>query len=532
MTKSLLYKSAFILSLSSLFSRVLGVVRDHLLARNFGVGGEGIFNLDVYYAAFRVPDFIYALLIMGTVSAAFVPILSGIMHGEGEMLTEKASKFVSNVLGVMFSSVGLACVGMFIFAPLILKLLVPGFESADFELTVMVTRLMLLSPLFFSLSSVLQATQNAFDKFAYYALAPVLYNVGIILGIVFFAPVYGVFGVAIGVILGASLHFLIQIPGVRGLRFRYRPFICLRDKDLREMIRLVIPRIVGMSVMQVNLIFDTIVGSLLAAGSITVLNYAINLNSAPMGMIGVSFAIASFATLSSLGVDVEKASGESKVKALEKFAAQLQRVVTSVLLFVVPAAVLLFILRFRVVDLILNFGVFTSEDVILTANTLAFFLIGLVGQSLIPVFARSFYAFKNTIIPVAISVIAMCLNIALNFYFALHVGMGVYGIALATAIAALFNMLLLSIFLKAKFLKGVSFLSWKRVFGIVFSSLVMGGIVYFVNDSLLTFADISLLNKILALSASILVGMISYGALAFLCGVEEVRLILQKCLRR
>ncbi|MBT6068292.1 murein biosynthesis integral membrane protein MurJ [Candidatus Peregrinibacteria bacterium] len=522
MTKGLLYKSTFILGLSFLVSRLLGLTRDHLLARMFGVGGEGFFNLDVYFAAFRLPDFIFALLIMGTVSAAFVPVLAGLKSGTATQLDEKANLFVCNVLNVVFVATSVAAGVVFIFAPALLRLFVPGFSEMDFELTVQVTRLMLISPLFFSLSAVLQSTQNAFDKFKYYALAPVLYNLGIILGIVFFAQEYGVYGVAFGVILGAALHFLIQIPGVRGLGFRYRLKISLRDKHLVEMIRLVIPRIVGMSVMQVNLIFDTLVGSLLAVGSITVLNYAVNLNSLPMGMVGVSFAIASFATLSNLAVKGN----------LSDFADQLRHTVSGILFFVIPSIVGLFVLRFSVVDLVLGNGAFTESDILITGNTLAFFLIGLVGQSLIPALAKSFYAFKNTIIPVGVSIVSVTLNIGLNFYLALVVGMGVYGIALATSIAALLNVTLLCIFLHVKFLKGMRFLPLKKMILIVFSSVVMGVGVCFVDSSLSSFGQSSTFNQILALSTSILIGASLYFMLTWTFRMSEIKSIVRLARRR
>ena len=499
---------------------MLGVFRDHLLARFFGVGGEGIHNLDVYYAAFRIPDFVYALLIMGTVAAAFVPVFTTLIEdssGKKKEMTRDANLFTVNVLNTLLVAVCIVSGVFFVCASWILQFLVPGFGSADLELTVSLTRLMLLSPIFFSMSSVFQSVQNAFDRFVYYSLAPILYNLGIIIGIYFFAESHGVWGIAGGVILGALFHFGIQLPGVRGLGFRYRLYVSWRDSHLREMVRLVIPRIFGMSVMQVNLIFDTLVGSLLAAGSITVLNYAVNLNSLPMGIVGVSFAVASFATLSSLALGSK-----------EKFAHELSRVVTSILYLVLPATVGLFVLRFQIVDVLLGSGAFTDEDVILTGNTLAFFLIGLIGQSLIPIFARAFYAYKNTLIPVVISVISMIINIGLNFYFALSLDMGVYGIALATSVAALLNMSLLLFFLRSTFLKGVKCIHYPHVGAILLSSLCMGVVVNVFASYVAAFGEISFVYQILALSASILVGVLIFFLTILPFRLEETKIILKK----
>lgn len=521
MTRSLLYKSVFILAMSSLLSRGIGVVRDALLAAKFGAGGEGIFNLDIYYSAFRIPDFVYSVLIMGAISASFVPILTHVMDkkraSRTEVMTEDANLFTSNVLNTVFMALLIFSAAAFIFAPYIVQFLVPGFDSLDATLTVKVTRLILISPVFLGLSAVLQSVQNAFDKFFYYSLAPIFYNLGIIFGIVFFAESYGVWGVAVGVILGAFLHFLIQLPGASGLHFRYRFYISWKDSYLREMIRLVIPRIVGMSIMQVNLIFDTMVGSLLAGGSITVLNYAVNLNSLPMGTLGISFAVASFATLSSLAI-----------RCREKFSDELSRTITSICYFVIPAGVGLFVLRFDVVDLILGYGEFTEKDVILTGNTLAFLLIGLLGQSLVPVFARAFYAFKNTMIPVLIGIVCMALNIGLNFYFALNIGLGVYGIALATGLTSLLNMFLLIVFLKLKFLPGMKCIAWKRVGAIIFASAVMGAAVYFVDFAVSVWAAISLINQILALSVSIAIGVIVFVFSILPFHLEETEAILSR----
>lgn len=527
MTKSLLYKSAFILGFSSLLSRILGVVRDHLLAGTFGVGGNGIFNLDVYYAAFRIPDFIYAILIMGAVSAAFVPILTDVMHGKGKTLDSDGSAFVSNVLNIVVIAVIIFGGFAFLFAPWIVRFLVPGFMGGDFELTVFLTRIMLISPIFFGISSVFQAVQNTFNKFLYIAIAPIFYNIGIIFGIYFFAQQYGVFAVAGGVIVGAFLNLLVQIPGVAALKFKYKTLVCLRDPNLRKMISLVIPRILGMSIMQVNLVFDTLVGSLLTVGSITILNYAVNLNSLPMGMVGISFAIASFATLSSMAVDIEKA-GNATIEARKKFANHLGKIIVSVLYFVVPAAIGLFVLRFEIVDVILGNGAFTDRDILLTGNTLAFFLIGLIGQSLIPVIARAFYAFKNTLIPVLISVSAMILNIGLNFYFALHLNFGVYGIALATSSTSLLNMVLLIVFLRSKFLSGMQIFDLRRVGAILFAGITMGIAVYFMNIYLMAFAEISSLNQILALCASIAIGVIVFFCSIFPFRLEETNYLVKK----
>ncbi len=526
MTSSQLYKSAAILGVSSLFSRILGVLRDHLLARYFGAGGEGIYNLDVYYGAFRIPDFVYGLLVMGTVSAAFIPVLTQVMKSAKGNDEHYVNRFISNVLTLLTALTFLVALIGFVFAPQLVAILVPGFDGETSALTVTLTRIMLLSPIFFCVSSVFQAIQNAKNLFLYYALAPLFYNLGIIAGIVFFGREYGVYAVAGGVVIGALLHMLVQLPGVKMAGFTYRFVFDAKDEFIWRMWRLFLPRVVGTSVTQINLIFDTLVASLLPLGSITVLNYAVNLSSLPLGLIGVSFAVASFATLSQIGADTLGAKDPfSKEEKSAQFAAELRKVIRSVCYFLFPMVVGLFVLRYEVVDVILRSGEFSSEAAVKTAGVFGVMLIGVIGQSLLPLFSRAFYALHNTVIPVVVSVSAVVINLGLNFYLGINLGYGVYGIAVASAFSTLLGMIVLMLLLRSKYLNTYAFIPWGHIGIILVSALIMGVSVWFLKQMFFDLLSLNVITKLLALGVSSYLGAILYYLLCRPKVFEESKLL-------
>src|SRR3989338_3572901 len=265
---------ALILAISSVLSRLLGVFRDYLFAKIFGIG------LDSYYAAFRIPDLLYTLLIMGALSTAFIPLYTKV-RARGE---QEASLFASQILNgifILFFGVGILA---FAFAPFFVPWIAPGLSSEDLEVAIDLTRLMLLSPLFLGISSVLQGIENTEKKFLGMALAPLVYNLSIIVGAAFFGPRFGVYALGFAVVAGAFLHFLVQIPSILHTSFTYRfslpkltkeslsrPFSVAHlavSKDMKDFIRLSLSRIFGMSAVQIGLLVDTILASLISVGAL------------------------------------------------------------------------------------------------------------------------------------------------------------------------------------------------------------------------------------------------------------------------
>ena len=427
---------AVLLASSSMGSKFLGVLRDYIFAKVFGAGAE----LDAYFAAFRVPDFLYMLLIFGAMSAAFIPIYTSLLHKEqGD---EQASVFASQVLNGLLLLLILASGLAFLFAPQLVPLLVPGFEGEMLDLTVDLTRIMLLSPIFLGLSSVFQGVENSHKKFLGIALAPIVYNLSIIAAAWFFGASHGVSALAWGVVAGAVLHFLVQVPGALRTNFRYSFDFSFRSKAFGEFVRLTIPRLFGISATQIGLFVNTVIASLLAVGSLSVFNYAFNLQSLPYAVVAVSFSVAVFSTLS------EQAAAKDKTDFLQT----MRRSIHSILFWVLPAVCGLFLLRQEVVDLILTGGAFDESAAAMTALTLGIFVWAAIFQSFTPLFARAFYSLHETKRPVYVAFLVVIVNTSLALIFTQIYGFEVWSLALALLCGSLVEAVLLIVLL-GRFMK-------------------------------------------------------------------------------
>lgn len=492
------------LGISFLISKLLGLARDNLLAAEFGAGtgvnpASAVYSLDVYYAAFRLPDLLFNLLSYGVLSAAFIPLFAELLKKEGR---DRAFLFANEILHAIGGIVIIITAVLLIFAPQIVKPFVPGFDAVKFNATADLTRIMLLTPILFTIGSVAGGIQNVFNKFWGLSLAPIFYNIGIIGGIALFSKQYGVYGVAAGVAAGAMMNMLVQLPGIFRAGYTYiRPPRIWTNK-VKEMIALSLPRIFGMSAAQLSLIIDTMIASTLAGGSIAVINFATNLQSLPIGLVGISVAIASFGTMSSM-------AAEGKMQDLiNEITVNIRRI----LFLLIPLALGMLTLRLPIVRLLLGRGKFSSTDTILTANTMGILLSGLVFGGLIFVLARAFYALKNTKTPVIISTAAIILKIASTILLTKIFLFGTYGLALATSLADIMNAALLIIFL-SKRLK-TSIIDTKEIAKFVFSGLVMVGAV-------------QLIFKLTTLTAAaVLTGIFVYLGMCWLLKCKDVKKLL------
>ena len=422
--------AATLVAFSSLLSRLLGILRDRILAGEFGAGNI----LDVYYAAFRVPDLIFNLIVLGALSAGFIPVFTCLIKDfkcertDGSP-NQKAWDLANNILNtLMIFLIFISGLGI-LFSPFLMKLVAPGFSPEKQQLTAELTRIMFLSPIFLGLSSILGGILQSFKRFLVYSLAPIMYNIGIIIGALYFVPFWGVHGLAWGVALGAFLHMFVQLPLVFSLGFKYRPIINLRDPNMRKIGRMMVPRTMTLGVSQLNLLVITILASGLAGGSLAVFNFANNLQAFPVGIFGISFAIAAFPTMSRVA--------HSKKKLIANFSATFRKI----LFFVVPATVLLITLRAQIIRVILGTGRFDWQDTILTMDTLGFFAIGLFAQATIPLLIRVFYARHDSKTPFFIGLVAAICNLVFGWYFSRM--LGVQGLALGFSIAQIVNFVLL-----------------------------------------------------------------------------------------
>ena len=480
--------AAFLLACSTLGSKFLALIRDRLLAGSFGAGPE----LDIYFTAFRVPDFVYGILVLGGISAVFVPVFSGYFK-EGireDRWPEAAIEFANNILNCFLLLMICLCVLLAIFAPIILRIIVPGFNEDSMNLAVLMTRIMFLSPILLGISNFFSGILHFFNRFLIYSLSPILYNLGIIIGILFFVPFFGVIGLSFGVILGAFFHLAIQIPAARLCGFQYRPIFNFKFPGVVKAFKLMIPRAFGSAVNQVNLIVITAIASTLTAGSIAVFNFAHNLNYIPVGLIGVSFALASFPSLSKSWAQGQK----------EEFMKSFSSIFRQVFYLVIPVSVLMFLLRAQIVRIILGTGQFGWWETKLTAASLGLFCVGIFAAALIPLLSRTFYSFHNTKTPVAIGVFTVGLNIIFSFLFVKLLSFPnffqetitgilkiqgvanaqVAGLPLAMSLAVIFQFFLLLFFLRKK-TGGIRFGEiWGSFKKIAVCSVLFGIVAYFV----------------------------------------------------
>jgi len=422
---------AIVIAVFSIASRFLGLIRDRLLASHFGAGDI----LDTYYAAFRLPDLIFNSLILGALSVAFIPIFLGLWSKS----KEEAWKVTNSILNILLLSMFIVAGIFFTFAPqLISSVVAPGFNLAKQAITVRLTRVMLFSILFFTASNVASSVLNSFKKFLAYSLAPVMYNLGIISGIIFLVPIFGTIGLAYGVVLGSALHLLIQIPALLRTGFKWRPVINFRHRAVKKIGLLMLPRIFALAVGQVNKLIITIIASTLAAGSIAVYNLADNLQHFPIGIFAIPLAVACFPYLSESATKGER----------DKFGIYFSITSRRIIFLIVPASLFILFLRAQIVRLILGTGMFGWRDTVLTLQTLGYFSLSLFAQALIPLLARSFYALQDTKTPVIISLFSVGLNIIFAKYFGQS--MGAPGLALAFSLAMIINFIILFIALKNK----------------------------------------------------------------------------------
>lgn len=428
-----LLSAAVIIGVTGLASRILGLLRDRLLADRFGAGAI----LDAYFAAYRVPDLLYNLLILGALSAAFLPVVSRyIARGE----RGRADAFrMANAL--MTTAVGLlTCISVILalFAPQLVSVLAPGFERSQQQLTIQLTRILLLQPILLGASSVVSGLLLSFHRFFAYAAAPVLYNAGIIIGVVAFVPTLGPIGLGWGVVVGALLHFLVQIPSLVRTGFRFRPTITLRHDGLASVSRLFIPRFISLFAGQVGGLVVTVLGSQIMTGSIAAFTFAENLQSVPIGIVGISMAVAVFPFL---------ATAAARQDAVE-FSALLSRALRLTLFVALPASVFLLLFRAQIVRVILGTGAFTWGDTRETFTILGILALSVVPQSVLPILARAFFSVHDTRTPMLVSIAAITTNILAAIILVPR--MGVSGIAWALALSSLLHFIFLLTFLHVR----------------------------------------------------------------------------------
>ena len=504
-----------------ILSRVLGLVREAVIARQFGASGQ----LDTYIAAFRIPDALFLLIIGGAVGSAFIPVFTEIMSKGRETQAWHLTSTLVNASIVLLSLSGII---LGFAAPVLVgTILFPGRPLEQQETVVGLTRIMLLSPLFLGLGGWAMGILNARQQFTLPAFAPIFYNLAIIVGALFLAPVLGVYGLAWGVVAGALLHLGVQIPGLRHAGMKYSFRLNLRDEGVAKVGKLMLPRILGQAAFQANVIAMTTIASFLAAGSLAAFNYAYMVMLLPHGVFALSLATVTFPTMSAQ-------FAEGKLDALRGTLANAVRVLAFLTL---PAAVGMLVLRNELVATLFQLGKFDVADTQLVASALFYFALGLVSYALVEVLTRGFYALHDTRTPVLVAVVTVVINLGLAAYLALGAGMNQDGLALSLAVTTTLELVLLWVFLGRK-LPGWGLASDGLLASFGKSgaaALAMGAVLLGVMPilrGLLPASGTSKLEAVLLLAVGIAVGGLVYLAVARLLRSEEVSQASNILLRR
>ncbi len=419
--------AAALVGFFSLLSRVVGLLRDRVLVHTVGVGD----TLDAYYAAFRIPDMLFQLLILGTLSATFIPAFLAYW----EKREEDAWRYTNALLTLIVGGFGFLAGVCALAAPYLVPLVGYGFSADQQAMTVAMFRVILLAQTCFSVSMIFGSVLQATRRFLLYSCAPIVYNAGIMLGAWLLVPKMGPIGLAWGTVFGALFHAGLQFWGARSLGYR---FSCIwsYDKSVRTTIARMGPRTISLAVAQVVFIFMTTLASTLEKGSVTMLQFAYNLNYFPIGVIAVSYAIAAFPAF----CDATR-GGEGKRSFREVF----RSTVGQVCFLMIPATVAFLLLRAQIVRLVLGTGSFSWESTVLTADALAIFAISFCAQGLVYVLVRGFFALEQTKIPVVIALISGGCTAILAYYGAHYAGLlgivGAFSFGSLVQCAALWAML-------------------------------------------------------------------------------------------
>lgn len=396
-----LHEAAYFLGFFALLSATLALVRDRLLAHNFGAGEV----LDIYYAAFRIPDMVFVSIASLVSIYALIPFLSKEAGSE-----EERRRFIGWIFTTFLFFISGVSLVLFFLVPYIIPFLFSGLtDSAHFDTLNTLTRLLLLQPILLGISNIFGSVTQVYGRFILYGITPLLYNAGIIIGVLLFYPVFGIMGLGYGVLLGAALHAGIQLPFVSARGFFSRLSLRFVRGELIQVVALSLPRTLALSAQHIALLVLISLASLMAEGSITVFSFSFNLQAVPLAIIGASYSVAAFPTLAHLF-----SRGNRK-----EFIEHVLIAARHIVFWSTPIIVLLIVLRAQIVRVVLGSGSFDWTDTRLTAALLALFSLSLLAQGLTLLFVRGYYAAGKTRLPLIVNTFSAGL-IVLSTYAFLH----------------------------------------------------------------------------------------------------------------
>lgn len=436
--------AAFLITITSFFSYAIGLLRDRIIAVNFGTTAQ----TDIYNAAFLIPDSIFNFFIASALASAFLPVFSQYLDKD----KEEAQKIANTVLNGGATIVLFFSILSFIFMPQLINFLFPGVDAQAQKDIILMTKLMLPSAILFAISNTLGNILMSYKHFFSYAISPILYNLGIIFGILFLQNTMSIYAAAIGVLTGAVFHCIIRIIDTFFLDYRYRPKADFKSPGFIKIVKLMIPRSVGLIAWQLNLYIFTVVGLKLIEGGISAFNFARNIQSFAVSLFGIALSTAVFPYLAS------NSSEDKKVDFTNYFQTTLEKI----LFFTIPSAIGLMLLSTPIIELLLGGGIFQKESVKITSLILFFFAFSIPFESLTHLISRSFYAKQNTITPTIITLASFSLIAAITYFIAPDYGIEWFSIGFS--LGFVLQVILLLIFIRphlknfntANFLKNLS----------------------------------------------------------------------------
>lgn len=459
--QSSILSAAFIIMVMVAASRVLGLVRNRVLAHFFPVE-----ILSVYFAAFRLPEVIFEVLVFGALSSAFIPTFTAFFSKEQKKEAWYVAAVSLNIALLFFSGFALLT---FLFARPLYQIIAPGFTPSQLDLVTKLARILLLAQGFFVISYFLTGVLESLQRFLIPAIAPLFYNLGIIFGAVFLNSRFGIAAPTIGAVIGAFLHFAIQLPLAIHLGFRPKFKLDFLNPGVREIGRLALPRVVELSFLEISKSAELFLASLISPAAYTYFTFANSLQLLPVGLFGISIAKASLPALS-----YNSAKGD-----YEQFKETFISSFNEIVFLVLPCSVFLSILRIPAVRLVFGAARFTWESTVQTGYALSAFSLGIFAQALVYLLTRAFYALHDTKTPVKVSVLTIFVNIFLGVIFTLVFKLPIWGIALAFSLATVIQTIILFVV----FLRKIGEFEVRKVLipfiKISFASFSSGGLMFF-----------------------------------------------------
>jgi putative peptidoglycan lipid II flippase len=500
--------AAFILMLMVVISGLLGLIRYRILYDWFTTDQTGVF-----FAAFRLPNFLFEMLSMGTLASAFIPVFTKYITRDND---KSAYIMASSVINITVLIMVTIAIPILIWTKEFSRLLAPGFTQVQINDMVSYTRIMLILQVIpLIVGNFFTGILQSYKLFIMPALAPILYNAGMIAGIIILSPVYGMYGAVIGVGIGAFLFLLIHIPLLWHQGYVYKPIMDFKNPGVREIGKLIVPRLIGLGVSQIDVTVDLMLSTVLGSKMVSVFYLAQSLQQLPVRLFGTTVSQAALPTLSTA----------TAAEDLTNFKQSVLSAYNMILFFVIPSSVVFIVLRVPIVRLTFGATMFDWEATVMTAMTLSAFAVSLSAQAVSQVFIRGFYALYNTKTPVIISVITILVNSLLSIYFVIYLHLPVWSLGLSTTVASIINAVLLLWFLNRK-VNGfdVSDLLF-RPFKMLIASIIMGIIIYIPMKLFdqLVFDTSRVFGLIMLTVITGGLGLVSYLFIAWVFNIGEVK---------